>query len=584
MNLMRSARAGERRRSPWFCLAVRRGDGPPAPRERVQVTAARPAVEVRVAAEAQAPIAPLAGTTVARYRSVAMLRQSVPRVLAMLLCSGLCWGCGGSSGNAETSPPDGSLPDGSVPEGSTPDGTLPDGTSPDGSGISPPSCQALEPSDARALGIFGDALALEGTTAVVASPGLGDTNLLGEAFVFELVGSTWVERQVLSALNPSIDAAFGAPLGLSGDTLFAGTGEYWDKGTVEVYTRGSDGFVRTQVLAASDGTPSDQFGRALVVSGDLAVVGAPWADGDAPNTGAAYVFTRNGGSWVQTQKLVPSDGSLAANFGHFVALDGDTLLVSEPWANSGAVHVFTRSGSSFAETALVEPASGSPWEGFGYSLALRNDTAMIADANGVFVYELDGSAWKQTQTLSLDTAPQAMALDGQTALLGSSSGAFLSRIVNGKWSAPELIHPFGMALAQSGGLVLAGDSNSHRDGEMSGAADALSIADCNGATGVKACACAEPAPKPCASPQPVPDPSGGCPQGYWLYSDEECGIDGDPCYPTGDGNCHKTCYGNLDCTDPCRPYCVRQELFNGGDACGGLGPLICSDTLETSCS
>ena len=53
-------------------------------------------------------------------------------------------------------------------------------------------------------------------------------------------------------------------------------------------------------LIASDRLANDQFGEAVAISGDTAVVGAPnHHDPATSSIGAAYVFFRNGASWNQ---------------------------------------------------------------------------------------------------------------------------------------------------------------------------------------------------------------------------------------------------------------------------------------------
>ena len=53
----------------------------------------------------------------------------------------------------------------------------------------------------------------------------------------------------------------------------------------------------------SDGTERDNFGRAVSVSGDTAVIGA-WQDDDDDgfDSGSAYVFERSGTVWTQQER------------------------------------------------------------------------------------------------------------------------------------------------------------------------------------------------------------------------------------------------------------------------------------------
>jgi hypothetical protein len=103
-------------------------------------------------------------------------------------------------------------------------------------------------------------------------------------------------------------------------------------------------------LLASDGAEGDHLSQAVAVSGDVLVTTAPFARiGDVP-TGAAYVFLRDPatGAWVERKKLMPPDGAAFDKFGTAVAVAGDTVAIGAPWADiagvreQGAVYVFER--------------------------------------------------------------------------------------------------------------------------------------------------------------------------------------------------------------------------------------------------
>src|SRR5690606_38350714 len=79
----------------------------------------------------------------------------------------------------------------------------------------------------------------------------------------------------------------------------------------------TDGTTWTQqaYLKASNTGVDDRFGWSVSISGDTVVVGAPYEDSnavgvngdqsnnDATNSGAAYVFVRNGTTWAQQAYL-----------------------------------------------------------------------------------------------------------------------------------------------------------------------------------------------------------------------------------------------------------------------------------------
>ena len=75
-------------------------------------------------------------------------------------------------------------------------------------------------------------------------------------------------------------------------------------------------------LTASDGAPGDQFGYPVRIDADIVVIGSYQDDDQGPNSGAAYVFRRNGTGWIEEQKLTPSDGPSGHWFGVQIDIDG----------------------------------------------------------------------------------------------------------------------------------------------------------------------------------------------------------------------------------------------------------------------
>ena len=104
---------------------------------------------------------------------------------------------------------------------------------------------------------------------------------------------------------------------------------------------------KQQELVASDGTPSDGFGRSVAVLGDMVICGATggYPLGNPNEYGSAYVFVRRGTAWVEQRKLVASDGSLDDRFGSSVAFSLDAIVVGavgdDPALyDSGAAYAF----------------------------------------------------------------------------------------------------------------------------------------------------------------------------------------------------------------------------------------------------
>ena len=92
-------------------------------------------------------------------------------------------------------------------------------------------------------------------------------------------------------------------------------------------------------LTASDAATFDEFGNSVGISGDTAVIGAVNISGGTP---AAYVFVRSGSVWSQQHKLTASDASAGDRFGRSVGMSGDTAVIGAPFKSgfAGAAYVF----------------------------------------------------------------------------------------------------------------------------------------------------------------------------------------------------------------------------------------------------
>jgi uncharacterized protein (TIGR03437 family) len=139
-----------------------------------------------------------------------------------------------------------------------------------------------------------------------------------------------------------------------------------------------------QKLTASDGAAGDEFGFSVAISENTLVAGAILAEISGKSLqGAAYVFERSGTSWSERQKLTSSDGAALDLFGVSVATNGVTVVVGEVRILAGA-NSQQGAASVFAANAFVTVSAASfnspvaPKEiaaGFGSSLAATTAAA-----------------------------------------------------------------------------------------------------------------------------------------------------------------------------------------------------------------
>jgi len=215
----------------------------------------------------------------------------------------------------------------------------------------------------------------------------------------------------------------------------------------------------------------DNFGTAVALDGDTALVGAP---GHSSSQGAAYVFTLSGTTWSWQATLTATGGLAGDSFGWSVALSGDTALVGAPERGSdqGAAYLFTRSGTTWSQQGVALTASdGAANDSFGSAVALSGDMALIgapghtvgghSNQGAAYVFTRSGTTWSQqggdlkaSDGAVNDFFGSAVGLSGSTALVGA-----LGHTVNGHsyQGAAYVFTRSGTTWSQQGGDLTASD-------------------------------------------------------------------------------------------------------------------------------
>ena len=259
-------------------------------------------------------------------------------------------------------------------------------------------------------GSFGTSVAASGDTMLVGAL-LDGVNRTGSVYVFTRGAQGWEKTQVLEPEVATDDAFFGSSVAVQGNTLAVGArGE----GAVYLYTRSGSRWALQSRLQPADATPTDHFGTSLDLSGDVLAVGASSKTTPGHGTGAVYLFRRTDHGWKRTAVLTSDVGSGLAMFGTSVALDGATLAVGasqEPLdaGASGSVYLFHLNGQGAEPLARLRPPQAGVAHGFGTSVSLHDDLLAVGtpgdDYGGygsgpVFVYRHTGAGWNAVGQLT----------------------------------------------------------------------------------------------------------------------------------------------------------------------------------------
>jgi hypothetical protein len=261
---------------------------------------------------------------------------------------------------------------------------------------------------------FGSVLAVSEGTLLVGVP-TDDVNTSGDGSVYTYtkVGGLWTFTQRLSPDNWGQNHYFGQGLDIDGDHAVIGApGFNYLRGTAFVFERSDGIWEQIAMLLGSDSALSDQFGRAVSVSGDYALIGAPYNDAMGDSSGAVYAFERQpDGSWVQVQKLVAGDAVTYAAFGSALAQSGSRAVIGAPGGSSFSAYVFDRDANGlWTQAARLSASDGGTVTYFGDSVAIDGDLVIVGarsalDSDGVpsgaayvFQHQPDGT-WAEVAKL-----------------------------------------------------------------------------------------------------------------------------------------------------------------------------------------
>jgi uncharacterized delta-60 repeat protein len=304
----------------------------------------------------------------------------------------------------------------------------------------------------------GSSVAISGNTAIIGSfhdqfnHGAGfDTK--GQVFVFVRKSLPWGEEpswEYQATLEPEAGThtqKYGTAVAISGDTVIVGdyVGSFdvdsFGIGAAYIFVRAGEVWTMRKRIEPSDRNGGTAFGYAVAISGETAVVGAPFYGPFVRNQrqGRAYVFASNGGSWTEDKIFEPDDGAREDNFGLSVAISGETVIVGAPYhdvatnEDQGQAYVFVRESGNWSGPTKLVGSIGAPFDHFGYSVGVSRNTAIVGaygpdepPAVGVaYIFGRNSLGWTEKQILAADDgqAPDrfglSVAIAGDTAVVGA---------------------------------------------------------------------------------------------------------------------------------------------------------------------
>ncbi len=257
-----------------------------------------------------------------------------------------------------------------------------------------------EPAELQQSSGFGRAAAIDGLNVLVGAP----REKVGAVVSYRFDGANWVQGRILRDEDVDADnGEFGAAIAIDGDTAVIGA--QWDNhvdnnsGAARVLNFDGEQWVPGQFLLP-DSDDVAFFGRGVDIQGETIVVSS---------FNSVYVLAFDGVEWVLQQRLAPDEP--LDNFGYQIRLHGEWLFVSE-WLDdnangdrAGAVHIYRFDGRQWVDHQKLIAKKGATDDEFGASISVMGDRLFIGAPSRFLpegradLFELDGDLWTPTQTV-----------------------------------------------------------------------------------------------------------------------------------------------------------------------------------------
>ena len=247
----------------------------------------------------------------------------------------------------------------------------------------------------------------------------------------------WWELAKLTPADNAVGDRFGNAIATDGTRLIVGAMADDDRGlssgAAYVYVHGSSGWVFETKLVPADIGAGDQFGIAVDIANERAIVGSYSLDG--AHGGVAYIYELVGGVWTQAARLRPAALAITDSYGVSVGISNDMAIVGAPYdddraAYAGCAYIYMRTAGVWAERTAFRPldlqaydyfgqsvdvsrfwSSYPPPSGYWFAIGSPGDGDAGAGAGAVYLYDKDfmvDPGWRGTKLTPSDGSLSGM--------------------------------------------------------------------------------------------------------------------------------------------------------------------------------
>ncbi|KAJ5072535.1 hypothetical protein M0811_01550 [Anaeramoeba ignava] len=355
--------------------------------------------------------------------------------------------------------------------------------------------------------MFGFSAAMSNGFSVIGSPFTNKTgNSEGSVYIFEYQNNQWNQKYEFSPQYSNPENFFGFSVAIDEEFVVVGSPNCNDSGTSSgsayVYQNTDYGWVFFCEILPNDSQIGGHFGYSVDVSGDQIIVGSYGTNESGLNSGSAYIFQQQEIMWIQKAKFVPADLNSGDYFGFSVGISNEYAIVGAPHQSvngidSGSAYLFYNNSGSWVQHSKLFASDGSGYDRFAWSVAIDNSYAVVGafyheNHGAAYVFQNQNNNWNQIQILTandafdLDYFGRSVKIHNNFIVVGAdgrtdngitdSGAAYVFQNSNGNWiqSAKVVASDakenwyFGYAVDVSDDLVIAGAYGADNDGYLTG--------------------------------------------------------------------------------------------------------------------
>ena len=383
---------------------------------------------------------------------------------------------------------------------------------------------------------FGWAVAMDSSNVLVGAAGGGrPTPVAGEAYLFN--ADTGQLIQTFQNPSPAVGDKFGHSLSIDGSNVLIGEPRSEIKngaGEAYLFDANTGLLLQTFVNPDPDVDSRDFFGHSVSIHGSNVLIGAPWDDTGARESGVAYLFNANTGQLIHT--FLNPRPNANDQFGYSVAIDGRNVVVGalndDSLAEGGAAYLFdANTGKQLGGFRSPRPGRfrdfGASVTVDGSSVVIGAPRAIVESISAGAAYLFDANTRRHLQTFEnpspdeSDRFGDSVAIDGSNAVIGAlwddmeatdAGAAYLFDANTGQLiqrfrsPSPGNVNYFSSSVAIQGSNDVIGERNNDTGASNAGIAYlfALKLAVPTSTPTPSPVPAATPTPLPAATSTPLP--------------------------------------------------------------------------------